>query len=545
MPPLPAVPPLPANVEVAPVILQAPQKSPGLRKLSKSKTRGSPTTSRSGSRRTSEQSRRESSSKTPRLGSISSILRSFQRSMSGDIRKESSDPILANMQHSELALGSSSSLPGDGKPLSKPAPSSPILRQKRFLAGISRKSYDFTFVSAGSSCLPPSTRIIRPTTAPAEQQSFPSDVEGFAALFPTTPGIPGMSSSAASGSYFPNFEKNGAPISFGIEYANPWKATFAPEKTYISQSPVSPGQSNRSLQDIRRGSHSDASVYKQSIIEQNARGSSNGISADSSHSKLLPADRPAPSASSLGLATHQVHPTTPPAPLATPASRFLTSRNQHESLHSAASSVEPWTPSMSSSKPVPSPQVVRFRHSSRKSSKDVDGVTEQEMAPHLYLETLGAISLRNPWTAASNEATLLASAKSSLHKRSKSAGAGAKTERRGSEQKLESRPLEGSIEIAFIRRRSEPKARPVDNPPSRDILVPAKGIKGTTAVRLQPCRHPIFPIEQNMSSFLDCTTSPSIDSAVSPAVSQTDLDDLHCSPMQSFRNPFLTKLSAS
>ena len=510
---------------------------PGSRKNSKTKVSISPNSSKPSSRRTSEQSRRGSSNKTPRLGSFSSVFRSLQRSFSGETRNGSNGSI------SSLPPTTPALITSKAKAKLSPALSSPLLQEIKFVPENTSESSKVSSSTASTPFLGPSPRLIQPTTTFSNPAKYNQQILGISIHSPAL----SVQSSTANDSTSPEFLQASASAIVEIKYADPWGPTYAPDSTFNSPISVSPGQHAPTNCENKRASHSDASLYKQSILEKHQGMVLSNYVVDVSPvgscesnqvpREAVPSPNYTPSVTSFVRVQGPI--TTPSAPFATPAPRFLTPSHKHESFRSAASSVEPWSPLLSPSQPAPlTPQISHSRRGSRKSLNSIDRVAEQESAPHLYLETLGAMSLRNPWAAASNAGSTMST--KVVPKRSKTASVRPNDDLRGSGQTRDGEKMhsDGIIEFAFLRKRSELNVLPTKVELGASSTT--SGNISSKAARLPDTNlSPVELVETGHSSFLDCTTSPSIASESSPVPLQVIVSNFMETPVPALRNPYL------
>ncbi|KAL7008175.1 hypothetical protein EMMF5_002357 [Cystobasidiomycetes sp. EMM_F5] len=108
-----------------------------------------------------------------------------------------------------------------------------------------------------------SPRVARPQTAPADRVAFSSSF-GPAKASPVS-----TRSYSTSNSPVPIMAPLSAGV-FDVDYVNPWARTYQPSASFVSSIPISPGESVRSKQHTRQVSHTDASLYKQSILVEQA-----------------------------------------------------------------------------------------------------------------------------------------------------------------------------------------------------------------------------------------------------------------------------------
>ena len=120
----------------------------------------------------------------------------------------------------------------------------------------------------------------RPKTAPMER------------TFVGKTGSPATQSSVSlANSPVPEFANRPVGM-FDLEYVNPWSKTFTSSASYVSQIPISPGESVRSRQNLKRFSRSEASLYKQSILEGPVRPVVQEQTVSAIYARTTPAQAP-------------------------------------------------------------------------------------------------------------------------------------------------------------------------------------------------------------------------------------------------------------
>ena len=463
----------------------------------------------------SEQLRRDSGSagKTPRA-SVGSLFRSIRKSMSGESRKSSAASISAPLH---LTLPTSTASPISRKTKAKsPKVPSPLMREARNKPGNVSKSYDFGFsttrnvVGANGQKSP----VTRPMTAPHHKTAFPANLQQPA---PATGGVsPGT---VSVDSPLPQLSIRFAKAGGNIQYNNPW-GTYDPAASFVSSIPVSPGQPECTVEtedaaDKASSSPSEASLYKQSVLAGSQVEYNPTVPVPRRRSELESA---IPVRRSIG--GKEVRSNSIPrrsAPDFLPALTFPDHRISLLSIDSTATGL------LSPGSEMPPP-----RKGSR--NRSVDQAVERVAAPHLYLDTLGAMSLRNPFAGDANVGM--------------SAGQDPKTQKdsrrresAGDKRRADEASLDGAtIEFSHVRRRSS-GAEAVPNMPQRGIIVQK------SSVLAPPVKSSSKP--QVIPPHFDAPSGRKEEDTAHATSSETGGIDIRLSPIPIFHNPFLAKLASN
>lgn len=504
---VPAVPSLPSNLELAPIVHHVELPTSASRKGIASARNSPIPPMHVVERRVSDQARRDSGSgtKTPRA-SVGSLFKSIRRSMSGESRKGS-----ASSTHLGLPISSASPISRQQKARSPIVPS-PQLRQARVKPGKISKSYDFGFSAgatkqsgSGTVSAEKSPVVPRPMTAPANKTAFSANLQ-----YPMPSAVGVSPSTTTVSSPLPQLDIRFPGEQIDIKYSNPWGATFEPAGSFVSSIPVSPGQPEYDSRDDdsdKRTSRSAASLYKQSVLsyaqeEQIAR----PVRAE--QESAIPIRRSIGGAGGSG-PSHSF--SEPSAIQRTAVPDFLPALDLPDNRISILS-----VDSLTSALLSPNTQ----RPASRKEShsRSVHQAAEREVAPHLYLDTLGgAMSLRNPFAATPRDAQ---ETRRGSKDRRKNSGA---EKSRADQTSLE----EATIEFSHVRKRST-GAEETTNAPQRGKMVQNHWVSTPPAVA-------------------DAQPAGIQGEAASPVPLESSAQgiDRMLSPMPTFRNPFFSKLATS
>lgn len=476
--------------------------------------------------------------------------------------------------------------------MTPPLNSSPALRQARQTAyGQTSQSYDFGAMARSAKPTAATTRLTRPTTAPADRISFP-----IPSLLSKSPSSHG--SSQPPSTVRPATVAGHGMMPFSADY-NPWGTTYRPMEAFVSQIPISPAQPARprpyARQSIdKRASQTDASLYKHSILRSSL--STDQARTRPASSPIVPshhAFQHARTDSNLSSVTGRS------------ASGIDTTNHQQVGIDlddlyrrsmvsvSDEEAGTSWSPAaLSPSQPAPASPAQFAPRDRRPSHHDstIDRDLERAQAPHLYFETLGATSMRNPFAPLQSVAQIPAvssvpsSAKvedisPALRSPAPATLPAGQPDKKAHKRRSKKANSEPSIEFAFVRRRSEATADLPNEVPVSDNLpmlsptghtvrifvpldsyaaigprdVPREGIKAmhateqskattdkqqadTAGSALPPHLAPLSPVGDNKAK----QASPaSFSDFKSPKLLQETLDQLVASPITGFRNPFL------
>lgn len=496
------MPMVPRVVEMAPIVhhVTLPPTSSIRRSQTLSKP-NSPTMSASGfGTRKNEQAKKESGSKTPVLGSFSSIMRSLRRNRSeGQSRKNSTASSFMLPIQYPGPESKSPSLEGPPSFQLSPTVPSPSLRQARRTPGPTSRSYDFAYLSTSAIPASPRTRLPRSATDPGEGLRI-SHVDRLANSSSNTANEDALHRRSQ---LHPRDRQASQGDTLELNY-NPWGTTYTPAEAFVSQIPISPRQPTRSRASVqtrtKRDSKTDASLYKQSVLMQQHQEGRRPLS----YSYPTSAYAHPQGKGAYGLSQAVDLPPTPPLSAGFDTTNFEACGIDPDDLYrrsfvsvSERSEAGPHSPgALSPSQPAPLAVVLdreddvrgpQDTQGSRKTSTFavLDREAEQAQAPHIYFETRGAMRMRNPFAPISSPPLSPASSfpimasprlesvnTAIMHKRTQSApvipppscqvqgrtSPTKKSSKKASKRQSKKAGSDASIEFAFVRRRSEAAA---------------------------------------------------------------------------------------